>query len=153
MKKVLLKVMTRDGQIQEGIVEMVPCSCTPLYLYCKLDEGVKRNCLVLDDAGDVKINNIEYVKPYLIDTEEVPTHHDDTPKGEKFHRSAIITAGVSTIIPQKQHIYTKEELDSLNEDELEEVAELFGIDNCQTLFDHEIIEAILELQKELSHEN
>ena len=124
MKKVLLKVMTRDGQIQEGIVEMVPCSCTPLYLYCKLDEGVKMNCLVLDDAGDVKISNIEYVKPYMIDTEEVPTQQDDTPKGEKFHRSAVIK---------------------------ENIAKLFSID-FDELFDSEIIDSILELQKQKSHE-
>ena len=152
MKKVLLEIMTIDGHIQGGIVEMVPASCTPLYLYCKLDEGVKRNCLVLDNNGDVKTSHIEYVKPYMIDTEEVPTQHDDTPKGEKFHRSAIITAGVSNIIPQKQHIYTKEELDSLDVEELEDVADEFGIDTLK-LFDHELIKAILEKQKELSHEN
>lgn len=146
MKKVLLEIMTSDGQIQKGIVEMVPCSCTPLYLYCKLDEGVKRNCLVLDDWGDVKISNIEYIKPYLVDTEEVPTPIDNTPKGEKFHRSSIIADGVSTVIPEGKHIYTKEELDSLSEEGLEEVAEQFGIDTFE-LFDHGIIEAILERQK------
>lgn len=151
MKKVLLKVMTKEGQIQEGIVEMVPGSCNSIYLYCRLDEGVKKNDAVLDKDGDVKTSNIEYVKPYIVDTEEVPTQQDDTPKGEKFHRSTIIKDVVSTVTTEEKHIYTKEELDSLNEDELEKVAELFGIDTIE-LFNHEIIEAILELQKELSHE-
>lgn len=146
MKKVLLKVMTKSGQIQEGILEMVPGSCTYSYLYCKLDEGVKKNCLVLDTDGDVQTSKIEYVKPYIVDTDE-PTVSEETTssKGEKFHRSSIIK-DEPTVIAEEKHIYTKDELDSLDEEGLEEVADLFGIDTLE-LFDHEIIEAILEKQE------
>jgi len=152
MKKVLLKVMTKEGHIQEGIVEMVSGGCNSNWLHCNCDEGVDRNCNVLDAEYEIHTREIEMIKPYIFDTEEVPTQRDETQKGEKFHRSAIIKDGVPTVTTEEKHIYTKEELDSLNEDELEKVAELFGIDTME-LFNHEIIEAILELQKELSHES
>ena len=146
MKKVLLKVMTKSGHIQEGIVEIVPRSCNSNWLHCNCDEGVDRNCNVLDSEYEIYTRDIEMIKPYLVDTEEVPTPIDNTPKGEKFHRSAIITDGISTVIPEEKHIYTKVELDSLSEEELEEIADQFKIDTFE-LFDHEIIEAILERQK------
>ena len=146
MKKVLLKVMNKDGQIQEGILEIVPRGCNSSYLNCKLDEGVKKNCLVLDEDGDIKISHIEYVKPYMVDTDEATVSEETTSsKGEKFHRSSIIK-DEATVIAEEKHIYTKDELDSLDEDELEEIADLFGIVTLE-LFDHEIIEAILEKQE------
>lgn len=146
MKKVLLKVMTKAGHIQEGIVEMVPRGCNSSWLHCNCDEGVDRNCNVLDSEYEIHTRDIEMIKPYLVDTEEVPTPIDNTPKGEKFHRSAIINDGVPTVTTEGKHIYTKGELDSLSEEELEEIADQFNIDTFE-LFNHEIIEAILERQK------
>lgn len=146
MKKVLLKVMTKTGHIQEGIVEIVPRSCNSYWLHCNCDEGVDRNCDVLDSEYEIYTRDIEVIKPYLVDTEEVLTPIDNTPKGEKFHRSSIINDGVSTVIPEEQHIYTKEELDSLSVGELEEIADQFNIDTFG-LFDHEVIKSILERQK------
>lgn len=90
MKKVLLKVMTKEGHIQEGIVEMVPRGCFSNWIRCNCDEGVDRNCNVLDSEYEIHTRDIEMIKPYMIDTGEVPTQHDDTTKGEKFRRSAII---------------------------------------------------------------
>lgn len=146
MKKVLLKVMTKAGHIQEGIVEMVPRGCNSSWLHCNCDEGVDRNCNVLDSEYEIHTIDIEMIKPYLVDTEEVPTPIDNTPKGEKFHRSAIINDGVPTVTTEGKHIYTKGELDSLSEEELEEIADKFKIETFE-LFDHEIIEAILERQR------
>lgn len=73
MKKVLLKVMTKSGHIQEGIVEIVPRGCNSNWLHCNCDEGVDRNCNVLDSEYEIYTRDIEMIKPYLVDTEEVIT--------------------------------------------------------------------------------